>query len=515
MGQKKREFPVHCVISIGLLLGTAAAYASAADSSLADAVMHKDKDAVTRLLSDRSSVNTPQKDGTTALHWAVRNNDLATVQALIKAGADVKAVNRYGVTPLSIAGMDGNPNVIAILLNAGVDPNSANAGGETALMTASRTGKIDAVKLLIERGADVNAKDSEHAQTALMWAVIENHIDVINLLLARGADIHARTTVIAPRGEYVPARPGNGSGPGLIRQRALPTPNGGMTPLLFAVRDGNFEVTKMLLDHGADIHCSSGNHTSPIVLALINGQVGLASYLLERGADPNAADDYGRAALFATVDLRNLNQLDADLSTDGKNPLDLMKTLLKKGVNVNAKTDTVPVHGLMQFDASWVNFDGQSTFVRAALSGDVEVMRLLLENGANPNIPTKHGSTALMAAAGMNWVPGQTYSHSEAEYLEAVKLCLEHGGDVNAANAYGLTAMHAAANRGMLSIIQILADHGSQLDAKDKVGRTPMTFAEGIFIAVRPPAAKPQAVALLKRLIAATAATSKLTVDQK
>jgi ankyrin repeat protein len=300
----------------------------------------------------------------------------------------------------------------------------------------------------------------------------------------------------------VPARAAGASGPGIIRQRALPTADGGMTPLLFAIRDGNTEMARLLLAHGADILQTSGNKTSPLVIALINGQVGLATELLEKGADPNAADAYGRAALFAAIDLRNFNHDKySDLYTDGRDPLDLIKALLKKGVNVNAKTDTVPVHGLMQFDASWVNFDGQTSFVRAALSGDITVMRLLLEYGADPNIATTQGTTALMAASGINWIPGQTYSYSEPEYVEAVKLCLEHGADVNASNTLALTAMHGAANRGWESIIQILADHGAKLDAKDIAGRTPMIFAQGIFLAVRPPEAKPKAMELLNQLM--------------
>jgi ankyrin repeat protein len=154
----------------------------------------------------------------------------------------------------------------------------------------------------------------------------------------------------------------------------------------------------------------------------------------------------------------------------------------------------------MQFDASWVNFDGETPFVRAALSGDIEVMRLLLESGADPNIATVQGTTALMAAAGINWIPGQTLTRSESDYVEAVKLCLERGAPVNASNTLGLTAMHGAANRGWTSIMQILADHGAKIDAKDKEGRTPMVFAKGIFLAVRPPVAKPEAIALLQKL---------------
>jgi ankyrin repeat protein len=486
-----------------ILLAPLTAMGASADARLADAAMHGDKEAVRSLISDRSSVNVAHPDGTTALHWAVRHDDAGTAELLIKAGADVRATNRYGVSPMTLAATNGSAAMVEKLLNAGADVNTATPGGETVLMTAARTGRTDLAKLLLDHGANVNAGDKVHAQTALMWAVTENHAEMVKLLLARVADINAQTKVTIPKGEYVPAKPGGASGTGIIRQRALPTADGGMTPLLFAVRDGNFEMTRLLLDNGADISRSSGNHTSPLLIALLNGQVGLATYLLDRGADPNAADTYGREALFAAIDLRNFNHDKyGDLPTDGKDPMDVVKALLKKGADRNAKTETVPVHGLMQFDASWVNFDGQTSFVRAALSGDIEVMRLLLEYGANPNVATTQGTTALMAASGINWIPGQTYSHSEDEYVQAVKLCLERGADVNATNSLGFTAMHGAANRGWESIIKILAKHGAKLDVKDNEGRTPMTFAQGIFLAVRPPEAKPKAIALLKQLMA-------------
>lgn len=491
------------LLAIGTICCLAAGAAAAGDARLADAVMQADKPVIASLLADRAGVNTPQPDGTTALHWAVRHNDLATAEALIKAGADVKATTRYGVTPIGLAAVNGDAAMIRKLLDAGADSNSANTGGETALMTAARTGKVDAVSLLLDRRADVNAKDAVHEQTALMWAVLENHPDMVKLLLSHGANINSHTKVTMPKGEYVPARPAAASGTGIIRQRALPTADGGMTPLLFAIRDANDDMVHLLLEHGAGIEESSGNHTTPLLIALLNGRVGLATELLAKGANPNAADDYRRAALFAAIDLRNFNhEKYGDLPTDGRDPLLLIKALLDKGADPNRLTDTVPVHGLMQFDGSWVNFDGQTSFVRAALSGDIEVMRLLLEHGADPNIPTAQGSTALMAASGINWIPAQTYSHSEAEYVEAVKLCLDRGADVNATNSLGLTAIHGAANRGWESIIQILADHGANLDVKDSAGRTPMIFAQGIFLAIRPPEAKPKAIALLQKLMA-------------
>jgi uncharacterized protein len=236
---------------------------------------------------------------------------------------------------------------------------------------------------------------------------------------------------------------------------------------------------------------------------LLNGQVALATELLERGANPNVADDYHRAPLFAAIELRNFNHEKYPfLYSDGRDPIDLIKALLTKGADPNLRTDTTPVHGLMQFDGSWVNFDGQTPFIRAALSGDIAVMRLLLQHGADANIATAQGSTALMAAAGINWIPAQTYTRSEADYVEAVKLCLERGANVNATNSLKLAAIHGAANRGWVSVIQILADHGARLDLADVGGRTPMTFAEGTFLAIRPPVAKPDAIALLKKLMA-------------
>jgi len=455
---------------------------------------------VGRALSDAPG-NAASVDGSTPLHQAVRDNDTRTVDALLKRGANVKASTRYGVTPIQIAAMNGNAAIVRRLLDAGADVNTATPGGETALMTAARTGKADVLTLLLDRGANVNARETVRGQTALMWAVTENHPEIVKLLVARGADVKAQTTIAMPRGEYVPARAGGASGNGIIRQRALPTKDGGMTPLLFAVRDGNVAMTRLLLELGADINQSSGNHTSPLLIALLNGQVTLATELIDKGADPNVVDDYARGALFAAIELRNFNHEKYPfLYDEGRDPLDVIKALLAKGANANQRSQTTPVHGLMQFDGSWANFDGQTPFIRAALSGDIEVMRLLLQHGADPNIATTQGSTALMAAAGINWIPAQTFTRSEADYVEAVKLCLERGAPVNATNSLQLAAIHGAANRGWTSVIQILADAGAKLDVADAGGRTPLTFANGTFLAIRPPVAKPDAIELLKKL---------------
>jgi ankyrin repeat protein len=163
--------------------------------------------------------------------------------------------------------------------------------------------------------------------------------------------------------------------------------------------------------------------------------------------------------------------------------------------------NTTPFRGFYQVSANWVNFDGQTAFIRAALNGDVTLMRLLLEYKADPNLATNEGSTALMAAAGVNWVVAQTFSRSDNEYIEAAKLCLEKGADVNAVDSQGFTAMHGATNRGFDAMVKLLAEHSAKLDVKDKQGRTPMTFAEGVFLAVQPPVRKPNTIALLEQLM--------------
>jgi uncharacterized protein len=493
---------------IGLVLSANLLNAAGGDVRLADAAMRSDRDAVRSLLQQKADVNVPQPDGTTALHWAVRHDDLETAKLLIRAGAKATAATRYGVTPIYLACVNGNAAMIDTLLRAGASPNATNAGGETALMTAVRTGKLDAVKLLLDRGATVNAKEDVRGQTALMWAVLENHPEVARLLIANEADVNAQTNVSIPDGtsgvpEATSADIG-AHGVGIYRPRAVPSPSGAMTPLLFAVREGNLEMARILVDAKADLERASANGTHPLVVAITNNHIELALFLLEKGADANAFDNfYKRTPIFAAVEQRDrdFTRDTAPPLPDARDPMDLIKALLARGANPNLRTNTTPVRGFMQVSTSWVSFDGQTPFIRAALAGDVTLMRLLLEYGADPNARTNEGSTALMAAAGVNWVVAQTFSRSDAEYLEAVKLCLEHGGDINAANSQGFTAMHGAANRGFDAMVKLLAANGAKLDLKDKQGRTPMTFAEGVFLAGQPPVRKPTTIALLQELM--------------
>src|SRR5678815_2021752 len=220
---------------------------------------------------------------------------------------------------------------------------------------------------------------------------------------------------------------------------------------------------------------------------------------------------WGRAPLFAAVEYRNLdmNNRDEDSPTtnyvDRAPILDMIALLIEHGANVNAQTREVPPSRRWLYslgDVSWVDFTGQTPFLRAALSGDTATMRLLLKHGADPGLTTQAGTTPLMAAAGVNWVVAQTYTDSPQALIHAVALWLELVNDVNATNAMGLTALLGAANRGSNDIIELLVKRGARLDVKDKEGRTPVRWAEGVFLAAVGAEVKPATIALLERLIA-------------
>jgi ankyrin repeat protein len=378
-----------------------------------------------------------------------------------------------------------------MLLQAGADAKTlTTADGETVLMMAARAGNVAAVKLLLDHGADVNAKENYRGQTALMWAAAEHHADVAKLLLARGADWKIQSSA---RETTIPKLSAASS--------VTPLARGGLTAFHFAAREGDIETGRVMLDGGVDINQVDADNTSGLVVSILNKRYSYAKFLLDRGADPNIADVRGRAALYAAIDMRNqdYSALPAHPDDDPLPSLDLVKALLDHGANPNSQlTKNLP--GRSGMDQGDVTLDaGTTPLMRAARAGDAAVMRLLLAKGADPKLTTKDGNDALQFAAGVGYRDKNTKG-TEGEALEALKVAVGLGLDINRANSRGETALHGAADRGADSIVQYLAGHGAQLNAKTKQGLTPLDFAMGKNVRGQLPVPHDSTVAVLRKL---------------
>ena len=438
---------------------------SSAQGRLIDAVRANDAGAVRTLLDGRADANAVQPDGTTALHWAVERDAIEIVQLLIRAGANVKATNRYGATPLWLASLNGNAATIGVLLEAGADPSAASDEGETALMVAARTGKIDAVNLLLARGADPNVKEQWRGQTALMWAAAEGYAPVIETLVARGADVSARS-------------------------------NGGFTAILFAAREGRIAAVDALIKAGADMSDSlpirkraPQNAPPPppdpgpnaFLLAAANAHYELAAWLLDRGANPNAAPQ-GFTALHQVSWVRKAgiagSNNPAPQGSGTMDSLAFVRKLVAKGATLDTRVTKKPNMGV-----TTLNSIGATPFLLAARTADAPLMKLLAELGANPLLTNEDGSTPLMVAAGLGTnSPGEDPG-TEPEVLDAVKVALDLGNDLNVVDKNGETAMHGAAYKHVPTVVHYLADKGARADVWNRPngkGWTPLTIAEGV-----------------------------------
>ena len=464
------------VLGCCVVLLFSAASLVAAGSELADAAMKGNKEAVRSLLLKKADVNAPQVDGTTALHWVVRADDLDTVDLLIRAGAKVSTANREGVTPMQLAALNGNAAIIEKLIKAGANPNAPlTKYGDTALMMAARTGKPAAIKLLLDNGAQVNAKETWGDTTALMWAVSERHPAAVKMLVERGADVNARS-------KFVPSATGRGfEGATPVApqttQAAQEHASGLLTPLMFAAREGDVECARALLAAGADVNATGGDGKDALSLAIFNGSYDVASFLVDNKAKVNQADAQRFTPLFWAVDRRNMETAPNFPWMVTADPLPLIKKLLDAGANPNALVNNTP-RARMRDGSPRIVF--ATALMRAAFSGDLELVKLLLSHGADRRIISKDYETPLMAAAGTGFIPGYSKGRSPAERLEVVKLLVELGEDVNAADNYGITALMVAANMGEAPIVQYLVDKGADLGAYDLGKKNDGAFGSSI-----------------------------------
>ena len=443
-------------LALILVLAVLGVGAGEARAPIIDAAKSGDAAAVRALLQKKVDVNVAEGDGSTALHWASYRDDVESVDLLVRAGANVNAANDLGATPLWTASQNGSDAMVRRLLEAGANPNLALLAGETPLMVASRAGYTAVVQQLVAKGANVNARGAR-GQTALMWAAAQKRSEVTKILLAHGADVHARSDVW----NEVMAVPPHG-----LLEYNRPIPHGGDTALMFAARAGDVASLALLAAAGANVNDADAWGVSATAIAVHAGYREVAEFLLDRGADANAAGA-GFSALHAAIMRRDERMVSA---------------LLAHGADANA-----PIKNWTPTRRSSKDFHfapelvGATPFWLAARFTEPEVMRLLVKHGANPqfvhhghrSVETRGGTgfqqrtdvtTAVMAATGMGggeaWVLPDR-SAREALMLETVTVAVELGVDVNAANSDGRTALDAAKALKYDSVVKFLVDKGA------------------------------------------------------
>ncbi len=454
-----------------ILFACAAVYVEAATSlPLVDAVKDGNHAGVRSLLQQKTNVNAAEADGTTALHWAVRADDQELIHLLIRAGANARAANRYGVTPLQLAAINGNVTTARALLEAGADPNAALPEGETILMTAARTGQPDVIKVLLDRGANLNAREKWYGETALIWASAENHPDAVRVLLDRGADVNQTSAPLT----FARRRAG---------QSVLSL--GSWTPLMYAARENALDTGRVLVAARANLDVTDPDGATALVVAIINANYEFAALLIDAGADPNVVDkEAGMGPLYAAVDMHRLaigHGRPNPRPTGTLDSVDIVRRLLDRKADANAALKA-PIFQRQHTFGDGTLGKGATPFMRAAKSGDVEMMKLLLAAGADVKA-TLQNSTALMLAAGFGWRDGSPVAPSydqgsPEEATRAIALLLDLGFDINAVNDNGDTALHlAVTGRGSPEIVRFLTAHGANLQTKNKRGQTPLAAA--------------------------------------
>jgi ankyrin repeat protein len=495
-------------LAIVVLLAAAPILAQGSKESLANLIEAGNRKAALDRIRAGADVNVAQPDGTRPIHWAIYRVDYELLEALIARKANVNAKNEFGSTPIAEAAKLADGRMVKMLLNAGAEPEGANQDGQTALMLAIQTGEVAIVDMLIKAGANVNTTEKFHNQTPLMWAAAapRNAGAMVKLLLANEANVKPRA-LYSDWPSQITSEP-----------RTQYRPVGGLTALLYAARDGCYDCIEALIGAGADVNVPTPEGVTALMLALDNDHNDVAKLLLDRGANPQLWDWWGRTALYIVVDRKESGGgggrggaaggrgRGAPVARGGSGPavssMDIINALLAADIDPSPQLNFHrPSRGgnSGRFIDPLLN-TGCTPLLRATMAGDAEVVRALLNKGANPNI-NDMGLTPFLVAAGVGaGTTGGTGLAAAASAggpvnMELMELLLQRGADVNAqvtgtltysmrvtrapsANE-GKTALHVAAEGGKTDLVRYLLQKGATTEITDASGRRAIDLAGG------------------------------------
>jgi ankyrin repeat protein len=419
--------------------------------------------------------------GSTPLLVAASNDDVAQVKQLLKAGANPNVRNKLDTTPLMEAAFNSNLEIIEALLDAGADPNAPGADGQTPLMLVARGTNVVAAKMLLGKGANPKLRESQRQQTALMWAAANSQGPMTRLLVEVGADLDAKTAtdLMTP---LVSGEP-----------RAQPRSPGGMTALMFASREGCLDCVAAMIEMGAAINLPDPEGVTPLLWAIWNTRFDVAKYLIEHGADVNRWDWWGRTPLYLAVDYVTLPHggrpdqppLDQTL------PIEIVRLLLEKGADPNPQLKmTAPLRATgNDRGLDPMLSPGTTPLIRAAKAMDVESMKALLEHGADISLTNSRNMTATLAASGMGSTDADTrgyFTTSDVQdrAIAALDLMFRSGGPglglINGkAGQFAQVPLHGAAFWGWNRVVEYLLQKGAEINLADSRGYTAVDYAMG------------------------------------
>ena len=556
------------LLKIGLI---AALLTTPAETPVADAAEHNDAQSVRYLLQHGEDVNAAQSDGLTALHWAAINNNLEVTEILLYAGGSVKSTTRVGgYTPLHLASQSGYFEIMGAMLEAGADPNQFTSTGITSMHFAAVSNVPEAIHVLAGYGGNINVLDNFANRTPVMFASVKNANTSLGTLIDLGANLEMTTRIKnyverangdnedrvhrnrvkdAENGEEEPDAGRGGSfrpppDPDSTKAEAPPIPvvtvlsgneqignQGGLTALHLAARQGHLEAALQLVEGGADVdHVTEGDLSSPLLVAVINGNYDLAKMLLEHGADPNLLSDDNAGPLFATLNiewsLRTWYPQPQMYRQQEITYLDLLKLLLDAGAEPDQRVSTHIWYAAYNDGRMGVDFTGATPFWRAAYAHDVNAMTILADYGADPNIwtmklPSRRppdpdavdpsglepipdggpGVHPIHAASGVGFGTSRVAQQHRGVpdgWLPAVKyLVEEHSIDPNLRDMDGYSPLHHAAARGDNETILYLVRNGADVGLISRNGQTTADLANSPEQRAQP---HPVTVALLEKL---------------